>query len=153
MIIMSENVNREPVADVEEAGQVEEQLSMEEKQELMKYYLRQLEMMYPIAAPRMADRAGLVTLQRRNTHLIEMLTLFSRSWAEEITVIQKAVLQYLTSEGIPKKERQQVIEVWGNWTTFLLDVSRYQGLLTRYLQYHHRQVGDLKKLLEQDNCI
>ena len=50
-----------------------------------------------------------------------MLTLFNRSWANEITVVQKAVLQYLATEGIPKKERLQIIKVWGDWTAFVLD--------------------------------
>ena len=88
---------------MEAPGQVANQLSIEEKQKLMEYYSKQLEMIYPIASPGMTNRAGLVTLQRRNTSLIEMLTLFNRSWANEITVVQKAVLQYLATEGISKK--------------------------------------------------
>ncbi len=47
-----------------------------------------------------------------------MLTVFDRSWANEISVIQKAVLQYLATEGISKKERLRIVEVWGDWTTF-----------------------------------
>ena len=148
---MDENVNHVFVAEFGEAGQVEGQLSIEEKQELIKYYLRQFGMMFPIAVPGISDKTELATLQRKTTQLIEMLTLFNRSWANEITVIQKAVLQYLASEGVPKKERQRIIEVWGDWSTFLIDISRYRGLLTRFLQYHCRQSCDLDKLLKQDN--
>ena len=92
----------------EAPGQVANQLLIEEKQKLMEYYSKQLEMMYPIASPGMTDKAGLVTLQRRNTSLIEMLTVFDRSWVNEITVVQKAVLQYLATEGISKKERLRI---------------------------------------------
>lgn len=97
---MEKDVNRVSAVDMEAPGQVANQLSIEEKQKLMEYYSKQLEMIYPIASPGMTNRAGLVTLQRRNTSLIEMLTLFNRSWANEITVVQKAVLQYLATEGI-----------------------------------------------------
>ena len=100
---MEEDVSRVSAVDMEAPGRVANQLSIEEKQKLMEYYSKQLEMMYPIASPRMTDKAGLVTLQKRNTRLIEMLTLFDRSWADEISVIQKAVLQYLATEGISKK--------------------------------------------------
>ena len=101
---MEKDVNRVSAVDMEAPGQVANQLSIEEKQKLMEYYSKQLEMIYPIASPGMTNRAGLVTLQRRNTSLIEMLTLFNRSWANEITVVQKAVLQYLATEGISKKD-------------------------------------------------
>ena len=147
---MEEDVNRVFAVDVEAPGQVADQLSIKKKKKLMEYYSKQLEMMSPIASPGMTDRAGLVTLQRRNTSLIEMLTLFDRSWANEITVVQKAVLQYLATEGIPKKERLRIVEVWGDWTTFVLDVSRFRGLLTRYLQYHRRQIHDLEELLNSN---
>lgn len=119
----------------------------------MEYYSKQLEMIYPIASPGMTNRAGLVTLQRRNTSLIEMLTLFNRSWTNEITVVQKAVLQYLATEGISKKERLQIIKVWGDWTAFVLDVSRFKGLLARYLQYHRRQIHDLEELLNSNGVF
>lgn len=108
---MEKDVNRVSAVDMEAPGQVANQLSIEEKQKLMEYYSKQLEMIYPIASPGMTNRAGLVTLQRRNTSLIEMLTLFNRSWTNEITVVQKAVLQYLATEGISKKERLQIIKV------------------------------------------
>ena len=38
----------------------------------------------------------------------------------------------------------------GDWTTFVLDVSRFRGLLTRYLQYHRRQIHDLEELLNSN---
>ena len=71
-IIMEEDVNRVSAVDMEAPGRVANQLSIEEKQKLMEYYSKQLEMMYPIASPGMTDKAGLVTLQKRNTRLIEM---------------------------------------------------------------------------------
>lgn len=150
-IIMEEDVNRVSAVDMEAPGRVANQLSIEEKQKLMEYYSKQLEMMYPIASPGMTDKAGLVTLQKRNTRLIEMLTLFDRSWADEISVIQKAVLQYLATEGISKKERLRIVEVWGDWTTFLLDNSRFRVLLGRFLQYHQRQACELNELLKTEN--
>ena len=148
---MEEDVNRVSAVDMEAPGRVANQLSIEEKQKLMEYYSKQLEMMYPIASPGMTDKAGLVTLQKRNTRLIEMLTLFDRSLADDISVIQKAVLQYLTTEGISKKERLRIVEVWGNWTTFLLDNSRFRVLLGRFLQYHQRQACELNELLKTEN--
>jgi len=146
-----ENVNRVSAVDMEVPRRVANQLSIEEKQKLMEYYSKQLEMMYPIASAGMTDKAGLVTLQRRNTSLIEMLTVFDRSWANEITVVQKAVLQYLATEGISKKERLRIIEVWGDWTTFVLDNSRFRVLLGRFLQYHQRQACELNELLKAEN--
>ena len=148
---MEEDVNRVSAVDMEAPGRVANQLSIEEKQKLMEYYSKQLEMMYPIASPGMTDKAGLVTLQRRNTSLIEMLTVFDRSWVNEITVVQKAVLQYLATEGISKKERLRIVEVWGDWTTFLLDNSRFRVLLGRFLQYHQRQACELNELLKTEN--
>ena len=150
---MDENVNHVSVAEFGEAGQVEGQLSIGERQKLAEHYSSLLGMMYTIAAQGMADEAGLVFLQKKTTHLIEMLSLFNRSWANEITVIQKAVFQYLATEGIAKKERQRIIDVWGDWSTFLIDISRYRGLLTQHLQYYQRQVSDLDKLLKQDNSL
>ena len=148
---MEEDVSRVSAVDLEAPGRVANQLSIEEKQKLMEYYSKQLEMMYPIASPGMTDKAGLVTLQKRNTRLIEMLTLFDRSWADEISVIQKAVLQYLATEGISKKERLRIVEVWGDWTTFLLDYSRFRVLRGRFLQYHQRQACELNELLKTEN--
>ena len=144
---MEEDVSRVSAVDMEAPGRVANQLSIEEKQKLMEYYSKQLEMMYPIASAGMTDKAGLVTLQRRNTSLIEMLTVFDRSWANEITV----VLQSLATEGISKKERLRIIEVWGDWTTFVLDNSRFRVLLGRFLQYHQRQACELNELLKAEN--
>lgn len=150
---MEENVDDVSVVNDEHTEQVVDRFAFEEEQELRDYYLKQFKMMHPVVPPEMTDNTGLATLQRKTTQLIEMLTLFNRPWVDEITVIQKAVLQYLATEGIPKKERQRIIEVWGDWTTFLIGVSRYRGLLTRFLQYHHRQANDLGELLKQDHCL
>ena len=44
---MEEDVNRVSTVDMEAPGQVANQLLIEEKQKLMEYYSKQLEMMYP----------------------------------------------------------------------------------------------------------
>ena len=54
---MEKDVNRVSAVDMEAPGQVANQLSIEEKQKLMEYYSKQLEMMYPIASPGMTDKA------------------------------------------------------------------------------------------------
>ena len=46
---MEEDVNRVSAVDMEVPRRVANQLSIEEKQKLMEYYSKQLEMMYPIA--------------------------------------------------------------------------------------------------------
>ena len=122
-----------------------------ENQTLREHYLQLLRQMCPTMSEDKPDNTKLVILQKRTSRLIKMLTLFDRSCTDEIPVIQKAVLQYLTTEGIPKKERQQIIESWGNWTTFLFEISCYRGLLTQFLQYHHRQLHDLEHLLGNES--
>ena len=52
---MEEDVNRVSAVDMEVPRRVANQLSIEEKQKLMEYYSKQLEMMYPIASPGMTD--------------------------------------------------------------------------------------------------
>lgn len=122
-----------------------------ENQTLREHYLQQLRLMCPTMPEDKPDNTKLVILQKRTSRLIEMLTLFDGSCTDEIPVIQKAILQHIATAGIPKKERQQIIESWGNWTTFLFEISRYRGLLTQFLQYHHRQLHDLEHLLGRES--
>lgn len=75
-----------------------------------------------------------------------MLTLFEHSWTEEMPVMQKACLSYLTMENIPRKERQELIDAWADWTDFQFKLARYRGLLTQFLQYHHRVRQELESL-------
>lgn len=123
---------------------MENQLSKE-------HYLHILRLMCPTMSEDKPDNTKLVILQKRTSRLIKMLTLFDRSCTDEIPVLQKAVLEYIATEGIPKKERQQIIESWGNWTSFLFEIPCYRGLLTQFLQYHHRQLHDLDHLLGHDS--
>lgn len=148
---MNQDQNNVPIADSLNNQQVAEQPLRDGNQEIREYYLRQLRLMCPTIITDKSDKARLTILKQRTARLVEMLTLFEHSKAEEIPVIQKAILQHIATEGIPKKERQQIIESWGNWTTFLFEISRYRGLLTQFLQYHHRQLHDLEHLLGSDS--
>lgn len=122
-----------------------------ENQTLRDHYLQSLRLMCPTISEDKPDNIKLVIFQKRISRLIKMLSLFDRSYIDEIPVIQKAVLQYIAIEGVPQKERQQIIESWGNWAAFLFEISCYRGLLTQFLQYHHRQLHDLEHLLGSDS--
>ena len=67
--------------------------------------------------------------------------------------IQKACLTFLTTDNIPKKERLQTVEKWGNWTDFLVGASRYRGFVTQILQYSHRQLHDLERLVGRELSV
>lgn len=125
-------------------------MNMENKP-LKEHYLQLLPLMCPTLPEDKPDNTKLVILQKRTSRLVEMLSLFDRSYTDEIPFLQKAILQYIATEGVPKKERQQIIESWGNWTAFLFEISRYRGLLSQFLQYHHRQLHDLEHLLGSDS--
>lgn len=148
---MNQNQNNVPVDDNLNNQQIAEQPLHDKNQEIREYYLRQLWLMCPTISENKPDNIKLVILQKRISRLIKMLSLFDRSYIDEIPVIQKAVLQYIATEGIPQKERQQIIESWGNWAAFLFEISCYRGLLTQFLQYHHRQLHDLEHLLGCDS--
>lgn len=76
-----------------------------------------------------------------------MLTLFEHPWTEEIPVLQRACLSYLATDTVPRKERQRLIDAWAGWSDFQYQLARYRGLLTQFLQYHHRIGHELESLL------
>lgn len=123
-----------------------------EKETLKEHYLQLLRLMCPTMSEDKPDNAKLVILQKRTSRLIEMLTLFEHSWTEETPVIQKAVLQYLATEGTPKKERQRIIDAWAGWSDFQFKLARYRGLLSQFLQYHHRIGQELENLHYSNNA-
>lgn len=122
-----------------------------EKETLREHYLLLLRQMCPTMAEDKSDNVRLAILKQRTVRLIEMLTLFEHSWTEEVPVLQKAVLQYLATESTPKKERQQIIDAWAGWSDFQFKLARYRGLLTQFLQYHHRIGQELESLHNSDN--
>ena len=122
-----------------------------ENETLREHYLLLLRQMCPTMAEDKSNNARLAILKQRIARLIEMLTLFEHSWTEEVPVIQKAVLQYLATEGTPKKERQRIIDAWASWSDFQFKLARYRGLLTQFLQYHHRIGQELENLHNSDN--
>ena len=123
-----------------------------ENQELKAYYLHQLRLMCPTMIMDKSDSARLAILKQRIDRLVEMLTLFEHSWTEEVPVLQKACLSYLATEGVSKKERQRIIDAWSGWSDFQFKLARYRGLLTQFLQYHHRIGQELKSLHDSDNA-
>lgn len=150
---MCKEPNNVPVGVTSNTQQVVEQPQNEENQALKEYYLRLLRLMYPTMPTDKPDNTNLVILRKRTARLVEMLTLFDRSWTETMPVIQKACLLYMTTENIPKKERERIVDAWGDWTTFLFEISRYRGLLAQFRQYHHRQMQDFEKLLNRGGIL
>lgn len=122
-----------------------------ENETLREHYLLLVRQMCPTMSEDKTDYKKLVTLQKRTLRLIEMLTLFERSWTEEIPVIQKAILQYLAIEGTPKKERQQVIDAWTGWSEFQFKLTPHHELLTQFLQYQHHIRQNLESLLSSED--
>ena len=122
-----------------------------ENETLREHYLLLLRQMCPTMSEDKSDNARLAILKQRTARLIEMLTLFEHSWTEEVPVLQKAVLQYLATEGTPKKERQRIIDAWASWSDFQFKLARYRGLLTQFLQYHHRIEQELESLQNKEN--
>lgn len=144
---MNQEQNNISVNAVTDNQQTAEQPFCDENQELRKYYFRQLRLMCPTMSTDKSDNARLAILKQRTTRLVEMLTLFEHSWTEEVPVLQKACLSYLAVDTVPRKERQQVIEAWAGLSDFLFRLARYRGLLSQFLQYHHRIVQELESLL------
>lgn len=124
-----------------------------EKEALREHYLLLVRQMCPTMSEDKTDYKKLVVLQKRTSRLIEMLTLFEHPWAEEIPVLQKACLAYLAVDTVPRKERQQIIDAWTNWSDFQFKLTRYRELLSQFLQYHHRTEQELESLLsiEEEN--
>lgn len=144
---MNQEQNNISVNAVTDNQQTTGQSLHDEKQDLREYYLRQLRLMCPTMSTDKSDNARLAILKQRTTRLVEMLTLFEHSWTEEVPVLQKACLSYLAVDTVPRKERQQVIEAWAGLSDFLFRLARYRGLLSQFLQYHHRIVQELESLL------
>lgn len=144
---MNQEQNNISVDTVTDNQQTAGQSLRDENQDLKEYYLRQLRLMCPTMSTDKSDNSRLLILKQRTGRLVEMLTLFEHSWTEEVPVLQKACLSYLAVDTVPRKERQQIIEAWAGWSEFLFRLARYRGLLTRFLQYHHRIVQELESLL------
>lgn len=123
-----------------------------ENETLKAYYLHQLHLMCPTMPTDLSDYIRLAALKKRTDRLVEMLTLFEHSWTEEVPVLQKACLSYLATEGVSKKERQRIINAWAGWSDFQFKLARYRGLLTQFLQYHHRIGHELDSLHNPDNA-
>lgn len=143
---MKQEQNNESVIVTSGNQQAVEQPLCNENQEVREYYLRQLRLMCPTMTKNISDNIRLVALKKRTARLIEMLTLFEHSWTEEVPVLQKACLSYLATEGVSKKERQQLIDAWAGWSDFQFKLARYRGLLTQFLQYYHRTGQELESL-------
>lgn len=144
--------NNVSIGDTLNDHQVAGQSLYDENQELKAYYLHQIRLMCPTMATDKSDNARLAILKQRTGRLVEMLTLFEHSWTEEVPVLQKACLSYLVTEGVSKKERQRIIDAWAGWSDFQFKLARYRGLLTQFLQYHHRIGQELKILHNPDNA-
>ena len=144
---MKEEQNNLPVSDTLINQQVAKQSPSDENQELREYYFRHLHLMCPTIPTDIPDNARLSIIKQRTARIVEMLTLFEHPWAEEIPVLQKACLSYLSTEIIPRKERQQIIDAWAEWSDFQFRLARYRGLLSQFLQYHHRIGHELESLL------
>lgn len=97
--------------------------------------------------PELSDDAWLINFKRRAERFAEMLKFLERSWAEDIPALQKACFSYLTGDNIPRKERQQVIEAWTNWSDFQFTLNRYQGLASFFLKYYRRMLQETESLL------
>lgn len=118
-----------------------------ENETLKEYYLHQLNQMCPTMDANKSDNTRLIILKQRTARLIEMLTLFEHSWTEEVPVLQRACLSYLATEALPRKERQKIIDAWASWSGFQFQLARYRGLLSQFVQYHHRIGHELESLL------
>lgn len=141
---MNQEQNNGSVNAVTDNQQTAEQ---PQNQKLREYYLRHLHLMCPTMSTDLTDYMRLVALKKRTERLIEMLTLFEHSWTEEVPVLQKACLSYLATDTVPRKERQQIIDAWAGWSDFQFRLARYRGLLSQFLQYHHRIGHELESLL------
>ena len=118
-----------------------------ENQKIKEYYLRLIQQMCPRLNPDKTDCERLYTLKKHIEHIIKMLTLFEHSWAEEMPILQKAILTYVALDNIPRKERQRVIDAWTEWSDYQFQHARYRGLLSDFLQYHHHIGQEVNSLL------
>lgn len=144
---MCEQQNNVPVGVTSSTKQVVEHPWYKDKQTLKRYYLEQVRLLCPTVSPESSEALRLWALLRKTKRIINMLTYFDRPWEDGMPEIQKACLTFLITDNIPKKERLQTIEKWGNWTEFLVGASRYRSFITQVLQYYHRQLHDLERLV------
>ena len=146
---MSQEQNNISVDAALNNQQIVEQPKNEENQTLREHYLQLVRQMCPNMSEDKTDDKKLLALQNRSLRLIEMLNLFGHSWAEETPILQKACLSYLATESLSRKERQRIIDAWTGWSDFQFRLARYRGLLSQFLQYHHRIGHELESLLSQ----
>lgn len=141
--------NNQQVVDqslVEVCQQTVEQPQNEKNQTLRKHYLLLVRQMCPNISVDKTDDKKLVVLQKRALRLIEMLTLFGHSWSEEMPILQKACLSYLATETLSRKERQQIIDAWGDWVDFQFKLTPHRELIEQSLRYYHSIVQDIESL-------
>lgn len=147
---MCENANNVPVGVTSNIQQVVEQPLYEVSQKQKQYYLEQVRLLCPTVSSESSEALRLWALLRKTKRIINMLTYFDRPWEDGMPEVQKACLTFLVTDNIPKKERLKTIEKWGNWTEFLVGASRYRGFMTQILQYYHRQLHDLERLVGRE---
>lgn len=150
---MNQEQNNVPVGGELNNHQVVEQSLNEVSEKQKQYYLEQVRLLCPTVSPNSSETLRLWALLRKTKRIINMLTYFDRSWEDGMPEIQKACLTFLTTDNIPKKERLQTVEKWGNWTEFLVGASRYRGFVTQILQYYHRQLHDLERLVGREPSV
>lgn len=144
---MNQEQNNVSVNVVTDNQPTTEQLLCDETEEMRKYYLRQSRLMYLNMSKDKSDNARLIALKKRTDLLTDMLTLFDRSWAEEISLVQKVCLSHLSTGVLPRKERAKVIDALNGWSDLLFRLARHRELLLQFLQYHHRIGQELGSLL------
>lgn len=130
--------------------QAAEQPLNEVSEKQKQYYLEQVRLLCPTVSAESSETLRLWALLRKTKRIINMLTYFDRAWEDGMPEIQKACLTFLITDNIPKKERLKAVEKWGNWTEFLVGASRYRGFITQILQYYHRQLHDLERLVGRE---
>lgn len=143
---MSQEQNNVSIDAALNNQQIAEQPKNEENQTLREHYLQLVRQMCPNMSEDKTDDKKLVILQNRTLRLIDMLNLFGHSWAEETPILQKACLSYLATESLSRKERQQIIDAWGDWVDFQFKLTPYRELIGQALQYYHRIVHDLERM-------
>ncbi len=148
---MCENTNNVPVGDTPNTKQVGRSSQYEVDQQQKQYYLEQVRLLCPTVSPESTENFRLGMLLRKTKRIIKMLTYFDRSWEDGMPQIQKACLTFLTTDNIPRKERMQTIEKWGNWMEFLVGASRYRDFIIQILQFYYRQLHDLERLVGKES--
>lgn len=143
---MNQEQNNESVNVVTDNQQTAEQPQNKMNQTLRKHYLLLVRQMCPNMSADKIDDKKLVVLHKRALRMIEMLKLFGHSWSEEMPILQKACLSYLAIETLSRKERQQVIDAWGDWVDFQFKLTPHRELIEQSLRYYHSIVQDIESL-------